>query len=79
MSLNYYEYAALHDIIADITNISLNEREVEKLMALFPLKIIGDGQEFGFNDTVVKDDIHVFCTEYKDCILSEIRAFRETK
>lgn len=52
------EYDHIHDVVIDCTGKSLTNEQIDGLIRIMPTSIIADACDWGFNDTVVRDNIY---------------------
>ena len=52
------DYAHIHDVVIDCTGKSLTDKQIDNLIGIMPISIVADACDWGFNDTVVGDNIY---------------------
>lgn len=51
------DYAMLHDVVWDSVGKDMSHEELDVLIRKMPEYIISNAAEWGFSDTVVRDDV----------------------
>jgi hypothetical protein len=66
----------VHDVLVDTVFVGLEDgpstTHVEVFLKMLPASIIGKGISWGFCDTEVGDDMHVFATENKTLVIERL-------
>ena len=57
------DFAALHDVVLGVTNISYEDDELQSIWDSLPEHITGTALEWGCNDTVFRDNLYEFLEE----------------
>ncbi|MFA1509979.1 hypothetical protein ACDN41_12185 [Priestia aryabhattai] len=58
----------IHDSYLDIYKISLNDEQIDSIIKSLPVGIVKEAAQWGWDDTVVGDKVHLFLNDYPDIL-----------
>jgi hypothetical protein len=68
LELSEHDFISVHDTIVHHFNGPIDNDHVITLVKMLPDHIVSEGLEWGFSDTVVRDDIYRYISDNKKLV-----------